>query len=656
MTDPFTIHEDDITARINRRQHDDWTEATYLVPGGEAVGSPPLAGKFLGVGVAARHLFWLAIISCLVLAGLLGRSVYLQAAQGAYYRGLAEGNRLRLIPLPADRGVFFDHAGLQLSKNIPSYQLQITPADLPASAATQTAELANLAELLPISIEEITALLERGGSYPYQPITIQTGLTYQEIVSVTLAGGALPGVQLIEGARREYRLVDNDGSAVTSLSHVLGYVGRLNEDEYRQRQSGYSFNDVIGKNGLEQFYEETLRGRSGRKQVEVDARGQEKTILAASRPVAGQDLTLAIDFNLQAKAEGALRSVLQKTNKQRGAVIILDPRDGRVRALVSYPTFDANIFATGISSAAYQNLLTNPNRPLFNRAISGAYPSGSTIKPVLAAAALAEGVITPQTSFVSGGGIRIGQWFFPDWKAGGHGVTDVYRAIAESVNTFFYMIGGGYPIGGSPANGYEFVGLGPDRIATWLTKFGLGVTSGIDLPGEVAGFIPTVEWKNARYGEKWYIGDTYNLSIGQGSLLVTPLQVAIWTATVANGGVVYQPQVVEKIGSQPVAPIVVRSDVAPAAVLQTVRQGMRQTVLSGSARSFATLPIPVAAKTGTAQWSTDGAPHAWFASFAPYEHPEIVVVVLVEEGEEGSSVAAPVARDILYYYATRNQK
>lgn len=274
----------------------------------------------------------------------------------------------------------------------------------------------------------------------------------------------------------------------------------------------------------------------------------------------------------------------------------------------------------------------------------------------MATAALAEGVISASTTFVSAGGIRIGQWFFPDWKAGGHGLTNVSKAIAESVNTFFYMIGGGYPIGGNPANGYDFVGLGPERIADWLARFGLGSVTGIDLPGEAAGFIPTVAWKNATYGEKWYIGDTYNLSIGQGSLLVTPLQVAVWTATVANGGTVYQPQVVERIGEESVAPVALRTDVAAADALATVRQGMRQTVLTGSARSFSALPITVAAKTGTAQWSTDGHPHAWFASFAPYEQPEIVVVVLVEEGEEGSRMASPVALDILSHYATRDNR
>lgn len=652
MTDPFSIHEDETTFRLSRDQRVSWTEDIYAPQTPVGIGESPLGERFLGVGVSARRLS-LALTVCLLLwGGLLARSIYLQAAQGDYYRNLAEGNRIRLIPIPADRGVFFDIHGRQIVKNVPKFQLEITPADLPTDVAAKEEEFNRLANLIGMPVTELTDQISKA-IYPYQPLTIDHDLTYQQIVAVTLALPDLPGVQFVEGARREYELTNPaTGQSVGSLSHVFGYVGRLTDEEYQARRDNYFFNDFIGKSGLEQEYETDLRGTAGRKQIEVDARGQEKTILAESQPVAGADLTLQIDFGLQAKAEQALREVLQKTNKRRGAVVIIDPRNGAVRALVSYPAFDANDFANGLSPETYQGLLNDIDRPLFNRAIAGAYPSGSTIKPVMATAALAEGVITPQTTFLSSGGVRIGQWFFPDWKAGGHGVTNVTKAIAESVNTFFYMIGGGYPRGGNPANGYEVNGLGPERIAQWLAKFGLGALTGIDLPGEVAGFIPTVEWKNATYGEKWYIGDTYNLSIGQGSLLVTPLQVAVWTATVANGGTVYQPQIVAANGATVVNPVVLAEQVAPADVMDVVRAGMRQTVLSGSARSFSELPITVAAKTGTAQWGTDKYPHAWFASFAPYESPEIVIVVLVEEGEEGSRIAAPVARDILWYYAT----
>jgi penicillin-binding protein 2 len=294
--------------------------------------------------------------------------------------------------------------------------------------------------------------------------------------------------------------------------------------------------------------------------------------------------------------------------------------------------------------------LENPDQPLFNRAISGEYPSGSTIKPVVAAAALQEGLITAGTSFVSSGGIRINEWFFPDWKAGGHGITDVRKAIAQSVNTFFYIIGGGYG---------DFTGLGPKKLKEYMEKFGLNNKTGIDLPGERVGFVPDPEWKWATKNEQWYIGDTYHVSIGQGDLLVTPLQVANYIAAVANGGTLYRPHLAKKIvdpavqKDSDILPEVLDSNFVDPKNIQIVREGMRQTVVSGSARSLSNLPIAVAGKTGTAQWGTDKANHAWFTSFAPYENPEISVTILIEEGIEGSTVAVPIARDFYQWWATQ---
>ena len=292
--------------------------------------------------------------------------------------------------------------------------------------------------------------------------------------------------------------------------------------------------------------------------------------------------------------------------------------------------------------------MVDPNAPLFSRAWAGSFPSGSVIKPIIAAAAFSEGLINRQTTFFSSGGLQINTWFFPDWKAGGHGVTNVVKALAESVNTFFYIIGGGYE---------NFVGLGLEKISEYLKKFGLANTVGIDLPGETAGFIPSREWKEDVKKERWYIGDTYNLSIGQGDLLVTPLQVANYTAIIANGGTSYQPHLVKRMINAEtkekidIAPRIIEKNVLPDSILSIVREGMRATITSGSAQSLNSLPVAVAGKTGTAQWSSKYSPHAWFTGFAPYDDPQIVLTILIEEGGEGSHVAVPVAREVFGWWA-----
>jgi len=358
-------------------------------------------------------------------------------------------------------------------------------------------------------------------------------------------------------------------------------------------------------------------------------------------------LVLSIDSDLQKKSEEILSANLKKLNLTKGAVIISDPNNGEILSLVSLPTFDNRLFAEGISADDYKKLIEDKDNPMFNRAISGEYPSGSTVKMIFAAAALQEKVITENTTILSNGGLKVAQWFFPDWKAGGHGLTSVRKAIAESVNTFFYYIGGGYQ---------DFVGLGIERLVKYLNLFGLGNTLGIDLPNEATGFVPSQEWKEKVKGEKWYIGDTYNLSIGQGDLLVTPLQVNEWTAYFAAGGKEYQPHVVKEIldsNDKTIKTITespLRDTLIDSYNVEIVRQGMRQTVTSGSAKRLLDLPVDSAAKTGTAQWNTTKDPHAWFTAFAPYKNPQIVITVLVEEGKEGSSVALTVAHDIMAYY------
>ncbi len=404
--------------------------------------------------------------------------------------------------------------------------------------------------------------------------------------------------------------------------------------------------------GIEYFWENELKGLSGRKQIEKDARGKEKKIIGEEAAVDGNNLVLSLDVLAQIKLEDIINKHLEKLNLSRASAIVVNPNNGEIIALVSMPTYNNNSFASGISQDEYSALLNHPDKPLFNRSVSGEYPSGSTFKPVMLAAALQEGVVSEKTTVLSVGGIRIGQWYFPDWRAGGHGRVDARRAIAESVNTYFYYIGGGYE---------DFKGLGVDKITYYSQLFGLGKQTGIDLAGEADGFVPTRAWKGEVKGERWYIGDTYHLAIGQGDLLVTPLQVAMFTSVFANGGKLYRPHFIRKILSsddkviKETAIEPVREDFIDDYNVHVVKQGMRQTVTSGSGRRLASAPVAVAGKTGTAQWSIKKAYHAWFTGFAPYDEPEITITILVEEGGGGDVVAVPIASEFINWYFGREE-
>jgi len=613
----------------------------------EAAGQPSIGetlepegsgSGYLGTSLGKKRLLLFFSIFFLMLTALGTRAGYLEIIQGEDYRSLAEGNRIRVVPIPSERGIIFDRNGSLLARNIPDFTLTITPADLPRDENERKrmiVQLAEMTELTPIDIEKA---LNRYPRYLTTPVPVKEHLDYDKALLLDIQSGTLPGVSLGIGTKREYLLerLPERNDPVVSMSHILGYLGRINEEEYGElKTEGYLPADTIGKTGIESAYETILRGNYGKKKIEVDALGREQKILAQEDAVEGKDLTLAIDMRLQEEAERFLRTSAGLNGPGRGAAIAMDPRTGEILALVSWPAYNSNTFSSGITSEEYDGLLQDPNRPLYPRAIAGIYPPGSTIKLIVAAAALTERIITPNTSFVSSGGIRVSRWFFPDWKIGGHGVTNVVKAISESVNTFFYAIGGGWE---------TFDGLGVEKLGAYFHAFGLGERLGIDLPGEGRGFVPSIEWKEDTKDEPWYIGDTYHLAIGQGDILVTPLQVTAWTAVFANGGDLLKPQLL-KVDQ----PEIIRLQVVPPDVIETVRQGMRETVTGdrGSARGLQLSPWPIAGKTGTAQWKTGEQNHAWFTGFAPYDDPEIVVTVLIEAGGEGSTAAAPVARNII---------
>jgi penicillin-binding protein 2 len=650
--DPFVLkHGGFKRGKLEKYSHlREWIESSF-VPGGHI-------GEVVGRTFEFSRL-WLFAILIFIFGGLLmGRVAWLQIIKGDYYSSLSLDNSVRVQKIEAKRGIIYDRTGRPLVRNAANFVLYITPADLPKEEAKKNEILDTMSlivypdeqgkrEGMLKELREKISLVAAGSPDSYQPIFAVDSLDYDKAMLFLLKAEELPGVVLSEKDRREYLT-----EGVLSLSHILGYTGKVSESDLEKYGKSYSLIDYIGKAGVENSWENELKGESGKEKIEVDALVREKKIVSLEPARDGNNLVLSVDYDLQKKAEEVLAANLKKSKLNKGAVVIMDPRNGEILSLVSLPAYDNRLFARGIKPEEYQALSEDKNQPLFDRAISGEYPSGSTVKPVIAAAALEEKIISEKTSVFSSGGLKVGVWFFPDWRAGGHGWTNVRKALADSVNTFFYYIGGGFK---------DFSGLGIERLVKYFRLFGLGTETGIDLPNEAAGFVPSSEWKEKVRGEKWYIGDTYHLSIGQGDLLVTPLQAARWTAFFANRGKIVKPHLVKEIRDKN-NNLISSADTSPAAEniigdynVEVVRQGLRQTVTSGSAQRLKDLPVEAAAKTGTAQWGTDKIPHAWFTAFAPYKNPEIVVTVLVEEGVEGSQIGLTVAHNIMQYYFTRGK-
>lgn len=628
MDDLFGVKGKGIGLRVDRRRSEPLSHEVLFEDDVTAVKERPL---FVGHALPARKFLAAGFVLAAILGALGARAFWMQIRHGADYRTRAEENRLRVEILPARRGIIRDRQGTVLAENVPSFDVHLLPWLLPQNTDEREGVLASLGRETGRALSDLEAAVA-SSTRPDERLLLARDIPYDQAIRMDIAFSDVPSVQVVSSNKRKYP----DSSRVQSLSHILGYVGLISRDELDRANGAYRLTDSIGKTGVESSAEETLRGTQGQRVFEVDAQNRVTSLVGERQPTDGADVVLNIDLRLQEAAERALAAELRASSLSRGSVVVMDPRNGAILALVSLPAYDDNLFSGTVSSTYYASLLANPERPLVPRAWAGVYPSGSTIKPVIASAALAEHVITAETTVNSTGGIKIGSTFFPDWKAGGHGITNVRKAIAWSVNSFFYYVGGGYE---------SFIGLGVDRLSSWMRKFGLGQRLGLDLPGESSGFVPSKEWKEQAKGERWYIGDTYNLSIGQGDLLVTPLQIAATTAEVANGGRKITPHVIEQRPSTvDRRPSLIVDDPF---VVRTVQLGMRDTITYGSGRALASFPVPVAGKTGTAQWRNDKPNQAWFTAFAPFDTPEVVVTVLVEEGGEGSSVAVPVARDVL---------
>ncbi|MFH1426666.1 MAG: penicillin-binding protein 2 [Candidatus Kerfeldbacteria bacterium] len=582
------------------------------------------------------------IVAVLMLFIISTRAFYLQILQNERYINQAEGNRTHTTVIKALRGVVYDQNGVPLVRNIPSFRLMITARELPHRSDQDYEQvLESIQSISDLGDDEFNERLLRSFQSG-QPVELRTNISYNDALPLMIQAQHIRGASVETFYVREYL-------AGEPFGHIMGYMSKLTEDEYEEnRDNGYQFNDDIGKTGLEASYEAELRGRDGLHKSEVDYRGREISVMSDSRSEAGFNLKLSIDINLQEYIYNLLGNAVELQGLPGAAAIALDPNDGSVLALVSYPSFDSNVFTGGISQKDYDELIRDEKNPLFNRCIAGTYPSGSVFKPVVAAAALEEGVITASTSVFSSGGIQIDQYFYPDWKAGGHGDTNVIKALAESVNTFFYLAGGG--------DNETTTGLGVERITGYAKQFGLSEPSGIDLAGEQSGFLPSKAWKEEYKDEQWYIGDTYHLAIGQGDILATPIQIANYTAAFANGGTLFRPHIVHSITTQndelvrDIEADPLSTSVVSAQTIQTVRRGLREAVLTGSAKLLQSLPVSSAGKTGTAQFGDEEKTHSWFTAFAPYEKPEIVITVLAEEGGEGNETALPLAQSILQYY------
>lgn len=642
MRNPFELYDD-------RRLKDSFVDTSRAEMQVDQLPLKPIEKQDSGSSTSSfRRLRWVSVGLICIFGILFARLAYLQGFQGDDLLKQAEGNRLREHRITAARGVFFDSQGVQLVKNIPDFTVVIIPRDLPRKEEELKQTTQTISDYTQIPLQEVTELIKK--TPVSQPsVTLLEHVEYNTAIQLMVDLQSVAGIRVETGFRRSY----TDG---TTWSAILGYMGKINTAEWEEllaQNHDYSFDAVIGKTGLESTYEEILRGTDGKRVTEVNAQGKEQSVVSSTSAIPGKNIILSIDSGLQHVAQNSLDEMVKEKNSSGGAAIAMDVNTGAILALVTSPTFDNEWFARGISQDEYTQLLNDEHKPLFNRSISGEYPSGSTFKPVVAAAGLAEHVITPSSTVLSVGGVDINGNYFPDWRAGGHGVTDVRKALADSVNTFFYLLGGG--------DNETTTGLGVDRLVAYAKKFGLASVLQIDLPGEHSGFLPSKAWKEEVKNELWYIGDTYHLAIGQGDILVTPLQVASYTATIANGGTVWKPHIAKTIVSQDGTE---RTDVIPEALatsviedqyLRVVREGMRQAVTAGSARGLGGLAWPMAAKTGTAQHGGSDIPHSWLTVFGPYEDPSIVVTVIVEEGGEGTEAALPVARDMLNYYIAGQQ-
>src|SRR3989338_1881117 len=589
----------------------------------------------------------LGLIIFLCLSVLSIRILYLQGVKGSEYRALAEGNKLRTQFLLAPRGLLLDRNDKIIASNRPSFELVAITADFPKDKIEFDGRLTQIASILGVDTNLLSQTVQNLTPDLFSAQTLVQNISKEQALVLIAKQEDLKGFAVQNNPIRDYK----DPAAV---AHLTGYTGKITADELKENSGkDYILNDYIGKTGIEVQYEEYLRGILGKKQAEVDAEGVYKKTLAEVPAIPGSNVKLNIDFDLQKVIYDSMVAMLCKTGTKRGAAVATNPQTGEILALISLPGFDTNLFAHGIKNNEYSALINDENNPLLNRVVSGTYPPGSTIKPAMALAALSEGTVNTETKILDNGVIRVGAFTFYGYEREGLGLMDIYSAIARSSDIYFYTVGGG-----NTATGFK--GMGPDKIASWFRKLNLGSTLGIDLPSEKPGLVPDTAWKERVKKEPWYFVNTYHMSIGQGDVLTTPLQVNNWTATIANGGKIMQPyllnEVVEHNTGKVLAkgePKILSENIFNSDIVKVVQEGMRQTVLIGSGRGLLNVGVEVAGKTGTAQFDARdlNRTHAWWTSYAPYSDPQIAFTVIMEGAGEGHAVAVPIAKDMYTWWA-----
>jgi penicillin-binding protein 2 len=579
--------------------------------------------------------YGLLVAMGLALAILVARLWYLQVLHGEELAARAELVRTRLMRIAPPRGMIVDRAGRTLATN----RTQIVISVLPDLLRRQPQRIPLVASRLNLASEELHQLVMNPRINPYVPLVVQKGVSYQQAVELLESQYNLPEVEVSLQTMRWYP----EGKV---FAHVVGYVGQISDEELKAYRgetetasaadtslitlhARYDGTDFVGKNGLERQYERYLHGIPGGEQVEVTPVGRRVRTLQQIEPTPGAKLVLTLDARLQRRAYELLQGHV-------GALVALDPRTGEVLACVSQPSFDPNLFVPRIPATVWRTLLNDPRAPLNNRAIQSAYAPGSIIKPFFALAGLETGVLTTRTALTCPGGYQLGRRFFRCWRR--HGFVDFYDSIAHSCDTFYYITG---------------QKLGPERLAHWARAFGLGAATGIDLPHERKGLVPDPDWKRAVYKQPWFGGETLNYGIGQGYLLVTPLQMAVATMGIANRGVLYRPHLVRQIIAPngevlyTAQPEVIHRVRASQAHWDAVIAGMVQVVERGTARRAKLNGITVAGKTGSAEFRKGGKTHAWFIAFAPAENPRVALCVMAEEAGHGGEVAVPIATEWL---------
>ena len=561
----------------------------------------------------------------LVIAVLIGRAGYLQIYQGEYYSELAEGNRIRIIPSMAPRGTFYDCNGELLVQNRPGFTVSLLPLTAPISDDV----IQRLSELIKVPVEDIKKKIAMHSGF--DPIRIKADVTPDIVTIIEEQKENYPGVVIEVLPIRDYM---NKQEA----AHTYGYVSEINDMELeKMKDDGYKTGDIIGKFGLEKVYDKELRGVNGGQQVEVDVSGRPVEILGKKDPIPGDDLYLTIDKKLQAAAEKAVDDQLKAINAHAAAAVALNPQTGEILAIVSRPAFDPNLFAHGISTKDWNALNNNPYHPMDNKAISGEYPPGSTFKIVTGTAALTEGVVSPEELINDTGR----HWIIPKGNSEGEalGLINFRQAMAHSDNVYFYEMGNR---------------LGIDRLEKYARMFGLGKKTGIDLPYEASGLVANRRYKELNFEDgEWYLSETFDAAIGQGFNLVTPLQAAMVMGEIAADGKCYRPHVVKRIVGpdgtvvkdfQP--ELLATLDVDPN-VIRLVQDGLHDVTKYGTAASaFRGFTIDIAGKTGTAE-NSHGRDHGWFVAYGPFDNPNIVVAVIVEQGGFGAQSAVPIGRKIL---------